>query len=602
MTHSNFGHFRVALALLAATASACGVATAAAPLAARTYLPEDFARYAPRSALDMLEQVPGFVIREAAVERGLGQATGNVLVNGQRLSGKSNDVLAQLSRIPAGHVVRLEVVDGATLEIPGLSGAVANVVAKAEGISGSWRWQPDVRRYFTDPQLTRGEVSMSGTRGRLDYTMGFDNRANHSGAGGATTVYAADGSVRELRDESWTGETYRPRLTAQVVRHSADGSVLHFNAAWERVFHEYVEDGTRDAPGQPLRLRSVRSEEGGHHHEVGGDYEFPLASGRLKLIALDRYVHTPRTDTVETRSAEGAIHDGQRFRRDGRETERIARSEYRWQAGGDWQVSLEYAFNRLDSVSSLLARGADGPYVEEPLEGSIARVEEDRYELMATHGRALTPSVMLQASVGAEHSRLTHGLTDSLSRTFLRPKGYVSVAYHPRPGLDFNAKLQRRVGQLDFYDVLASVNLNDGQANAGNPDLVPPQTWEIELEASRELGAYGRASMRLYHQRIDDIVDTIPIGAAGESPGNIDTAKVTGIEWKGTLALDPLGWSGAKLNAHAQSQTSRVRDPLTGAPRPISNHLKDLAELGLRHDVPGTRSRTVVGRPGLGCR
>ncbi|MCI4566702.1 hypothetical protein [Lysobacter sp. CFH 32150] len=37
---------------------------------ARTYTPEDFTRYAPRNALDMLEQVPGFVIREAVQERG----------------------------------------------------------------------------------------------------------------------------------------------------------------------------------------------------------------------------------------------------------------------------------------------------------------------------------------------------------------------------------------------------------------------------------------------------------------------------------------------------------------------------------------------------
>ena len=54
---------------------------------ARTYVPADFTRFAPRNALEMLENVPGFVIRAEVVERGLGQATGNVLLNGQRLSG-----------------------------------------------------------------------------------------------------------------------------------------------------------------------------------------------------------------------------------------------------------------------------------------------------------------------------------------------------------------------------------------------------------------------------------------------------------------------------------------------------------------------------------
>src|SRR5688500_5347675 len=41
---------------------------AQAPIASRTYTPQDFARFAPRTALDMLRQVPGFVIREQVVE------------------------------------------------------------------------------------------------------------------------------------------------------------------------------------------------------------------------------------------------------------------------------------------------------------------------------------------------------------------------------------------------------------------------------------------------------------------------------------------------------------------------------------------------------
>ena len=39
-------------------------------------------------------------------------------------------------------------------------------------------------------------MSVSGSRGRMDYTLGIDNSANHSGAGGPTTIYNADGSIR----------------------------------------------------------------------------------------------------------------------------------------------------------------------------------------------------------------------------------------------------------------------------------------------------------------------------------------------------------------------------------------------------------------------
>lgn len=554
----------------------------------RTYTPDDFTRYSPRTALDMLEQVPGFLIREAVQARGLGQATGNVLLNGQRLSGKSNDVLGQLGKIPAGNVVRIEIRDGATLDIPGLSGQVANVVTRAGGLGGSWEWRPDVRRYFTDPQLTRGEVSVSGARGGLDYTFGFDNQANHSGAGGGTTIHDVDGSVREFRDDVWTGESNRPRLSTSLAWKGGTGTIANLNASWHRIHFDYVEDGTRTGPGLPDRTRSVRQSQRGHGHEVGGDYEFALAGGRLKLIGLNRFTHAPVETTVETRFADAAPTAGNRFTRDGEDTERIARAEYRWKAAGDWQLSAEYAFNRLDSTSSLFELGADGVYRGVPLPGGTATVEEDRYELMGTYGRTLTSALTLQVSAGGEHSRLAQAGAGGLTRTFRRPKGLVSLAWKAAPGFDLNLRLQRRVGQLDFYDFLASVDLNDDQANAGNPDLVPPQTWELEVEGVRDLGRYGNTSLRLYGQRIDDIVDIVPIGDTGESPGNIDRATRYGVEWKGTFNLDPIGWRGAKLDAQMRFEESEVRDPLTGELRPISGNLQEYAELGLRHDVPDT--------------
>ena len=581
------------VALLAAPPFALAQETPAAPAAARiegvrTYTPEDFTRYAPRNALDMLEQVPGFVIRQAVQERGLGQATGNVLVNGQRLSGKSNDVLTQLGQMPAVNVVRIEILDGATLDIPGLSGQVANVVTKAKGISGQWEWRPDFRKYFTDPQLTRGSVSMSGTKGLVDYTLGLDNSANHSGAGGDTVIYNADGSFREYRYDEWTGEVDRPKVSGQLAYTGATGSVGNFNASWQKIFFDYVEDGTRTGPGLADRVRTVRAEEGGHNYELGGDYEFALGSGRLKFIGLNRFVHTPTVDTVETSFDDGTPTEGFRFARDGEERERIARAEYRWTLGGDWQLSGEYAFNSLDSAAELSVLDGNGVYQSIPLPGATATVEEDRYEVMGTYGRALNATTSLQVSLGGEHSTLAQVGAGGLVRSFLRPKGLVSLAWNATPRLDLNMKLQRRVGQLNFYDFLASVDLNEDQANAGNPDLVPPQTSELEVEANRDLGSYGNTSGRVYFQRIDDIVDTIPIGATGESPGNIDQATVFGFEWKGTFQLEPFGWPGAKIDARIQHEKSRVEDPLTGEIRPISNNLKDLAELSLRHDVAGT--------------
>lgn len=583
-------HTALALALaFALLPDRPATAQEAAPAATRTYAAAEFARYAPRNALEMLRQVPGFVIREATQERGFGQASGNVVINGERISGKSNDVLDALARIPAANVERIEIVDAATLEVPGLSGQVANVMAKAGGISGQWSWRPEVRAYYTDPLRTRGDVSITGSRGAVQYTLGLQNSAGHSGAGGETRQANADGSLREVRDDTWTGEHNAPRLSTRLVYDGPGDATGTLNLSYERMFYDFREDGLRRGPGLPDRERDVETSERGYEYEFGGDYEFGLGPGRLKLIGLERFETSPFEQAVVTRPLGGGTATGSRFERDSDERERIARAEYRLKRGGtDWQVSGEAAFNSLDTVAALSLLDADGRYVAVALPGATATVEELRYELIGSMGRALREGLNLQLSAGGEYSQLQQAGGGGLTRSFRRPKGSLSLAWVASPTLDVNARLQRRVGQLNFFDFLASVNLNDERESAGNPDLVPPQSWEFEVETTRRLGAHGTTSLRLYAHRIDDIVDTIPIGATGESPGNIDRATRHGLEWKGTFTLDPLGWRGARLDTRFQVQDTSVRDPLTGEPRRISNSLIRFAQVSLRHDLPTT--------------
>ncbi len=572
--------------VLAATQTA---PPATAPESARTYTPQDFARFAPRTAIDMLRQVPGFVIREAVQERGLGQATGNVLLNGQRLSGRSEDIVTQLGRVPASDVVRIDVVDGATLEIQGLSGQVANVIVRAGGLSGQFAWRPEFRTNFTDPLLTRFEVSVSGTRGPVEFTVGLENQASHSGAGGETLILAPGGNLVEQRRDVWTGTFNQPRASGRFVIDGPGTSVGNLNLSARKYFYDFREDGVRRAPGLPDRARDVVVEEDGYDYEIGGDYDFALAGGRLKLIGLQRFEHGVPDTLVVTRFADGRPDVGDRFARVGDELERIARAEYRWRAGGaDWQLSGEAAFNSLDSVATRSTLLPDGAFKAVPLPGGTARVEEARYEVIGSFGRPLSPDLTVQFAAGGEYSELSQIGGGGLTRTFLRPKGQLTAAWTPDPRNTLNLRLQRRVGQLNFFDFLAGVNLQDNRENAGNVNLVPPQSWEAELEGVRQLGPWGTTTLRLYAHLIEDIIDIVPIGPRGESPGNLPSASRYGAEWRSTLNFDPWGWRGARLDARFQLQGSRVTDPLTGARRPISNSLQRHVELNLRHDVPGS--------------
>ena len=575
------------LAMSVALSPAAMAADAAAVPVTRTYLPAEFVQFAPRTALDLLERVPGFSIRQEDSDRGLGTASGNVLVNGQRISGKSNDVISALGRISVKDVVRIEIVDGATLGIAGLSGQVANVITRSTGISGQWGYYPEFRQYYTDPRLARFDVSASGAKGPIEYTIGLDNRANRSGAGGPTWIYDANHTLIEERDDEWRGNNDRPRLSGKLAYKGANGALGNVNASYLRVKYDYLETGARTGT-QGDRTRRVTSIEEGDSYEVGGDYEFAAGIGRLKLIGVATTTDIPSTTEVVTTFVNGGTRTGNRFSQGGDQTERIGRAEYRWKHGTtDLQLSGEAAFNKLDNTSRLFSLNASGVFEEVPLPGATARVTEDRYEVMGSWGRPLSSAVTLKASAGGEYSKLSAGGAAG-ARTFYRPKGELSAAWKVSPVTDLNFKLARRVGQLNFYDFLASVNLRDDVETAANPDLVPQQSWELDVEGARNLGALGSTTLRLYGRLIDDIIDYIPIGADGQAPGNLDEATVYGFESVTTLNLDSFGWKGARLDTSLQLEDSKVTDPLTGESRPISNNLMRAASLSLRHDVPRT--------------
>ena len=193
----------------------------------------------------------------------------------------------------------------------------------------------------------------------------------------------------------------------------------------------------------------------------------------------------------------------------------------------------------------------------------------------------MSPNLRVQLALGGEYSQLSQIGGGGLTRTFWRPKGSLSAAWKPNPLTDVNLRLQRRVGQLNFFDFLASVNLGDDRENAGNP-WVPPQSWEAEAEIVRNLGPWGTTTLRTY--LIDDIVDIVPIGrqiARQYRPRHPLRRRM-----EGHGQFRPGGLARRTLDARVQVQNARRR-PADRRARG-SNSLMHLVELTLRHDVPET--------------
>ncbi len=578
----------------AASAAPAAVATetalpGAAVLDRQTYQPDFFARFAPRNAWDMVSHIPGFNVRDNEENRGIGAATGNILINGARPTNKSEDFGAQLSRIPASAVMRIEVLDGATLDIPGLSGQVANIVIRQAGMKGQFVWTPEFRAHYADPLLTRTEVSLSGKHGIADYSVAVRMNGNRGSAGGPTLITRADGSLIEQRDDIWRSKYNGPSISARVGLDLPGATVANLNASGSFGRYDYRETSNRIRPGGVDRVRLIGEDQAERGYDLSGDIAFRALGGQLKLIGLRRWRGEDYSQNAVTTLADGTPPSGDIYRADSALGESVLRSEFNWKMlGGDWQLAGEGAFNRVSVNATVGALLPDGSFAIDPFAPGTGGVAEDRYDGSLSYSRVLTPRLTLQLVAAAEHSTISQGSLTGQARSFFRPKGSLSLAWKASARFDVSVKLMRRVLQLSLYEFLGRRFIGDETENSGNAALVPQQDWSAELEANRSLGRWGSTKLRLIARDVQDYVTVVPLPGGGESTGNVPSARAGAIDWTTTLQFDPIGWRGAKLDVRVLLQGSRLTDPFTGETRQYSGFNSRIIELSLRHDVPGT--------------
>lgn len=558
----------------------------------RVFEPSYFERFSPQNALDMLLQIPGLRLQSSNggnSRRGFGQANENVLLNGARLSSKSDSAQDQLRRIPAEKVIRIEILDGSKIDVPGFVGLVANVIVQPGSISGQFRLEGSLRTNGVDPELYGGELSFSGKIDEFSFVVAVENNNRRFGGLGSSTFKDGLGRLIESRDLKQEGSFDLPRISAFLTYDFLSGTRLNLNGYLGHTFFKDAEEQEGELSTGVYVLRQNTKRGSTPEYEVSGDINFNIGSSRLKLIGLASYDADETISSIfELRPAENR-DSGERFIQTGAQKEKIGRAEYNWSMlGADWQLSGEAAFNRLERDSQLFKLSGPSVFTEVPFPSGSGNVTEDRYEMIASLNRILTPELVLQASIGGEYSRIRQTGNAANSRSFWRPKGSMSLAWTPSEDFNFSLGVERRVGQLQFGDFLANLELDENNENSGNNQLVPSQTWEIVAEISKTLGEWGTTTLMIEQRYIDDYLDVIPLTNGQESLGNIEHASRTELEWITTLFLDKIGWTGAKAKVRFEYEEGKIQDPVTGILRDFSGGRDREFEIDLRHDVQGS--------------
>ncbi|WP_425994450.1 TonB-dependent receptor plug domain-containing protein [Caulobacter sp. DWR1-3-2b1] len=537
-----------------------------------------FDAYQPNSAFDLIARVPGFSFDGGADVRGLDGAAGNVLIDGQRPSSKSDRLQDVLGRLPASQVARVELIRGGApgIDMQGKT-VVANVVLKTG-------------------------TSMKGLAAVSNKAV-YDGR-NLPGA-------RLEGSAR------------------------FDGKTLEGTLVYGGFVDDGAGDGTRvrrDASGVPVRVGEVDADGDGVQNLASGSYETPLYGGKLRINGrynserfsfkqvdksaagtdieknfndeYEREIGLRYTRDLGPRNSLEAVflhqEEDEQFDADFRSggfvaefgqhsltKEDIVRGVWKFRptATLSFEGGAETAINTLEGKTAYAENG-----LAVALPSANVDVEEKRAQAFVTGTWRATPKLTAEAGLRLEKSTISSTGDVALEKDlkFLKPR--LSISWAPIAQTQIRASIERKVSQLDFGDFVADSALTTGQVRAGNPDLDPEQSWNGELTLERRFWKDGVATLTLRHAELTDVIDRAPIFTASgdvyDSPANIGDGTDDSVSVTLNLPLEKFGVKGGLLKGEGTWTRSEVTDPTTGKARRKSGQHPIDWELAFSQDLP----------------
>ena len=540
------------------------------------YEPAFFAAFAPRTALDMVRQVPGFSLDSGNSDvRGLGGSAGNVVFNGARPSTKSERIDTLLDRIPAASVIRIEVSSG---DIFGADYAgkarVLNLIVSAQGgIEGSATARIDrLSDGHVIPDLSasavikrgHGSVTLSAGTGR------FIGREN----GYDRVTALPSGRLTEYRRKVNTFNGKDPFVSVAAAIEDGPTKAVRINARIEPQHFVLHQDNRVSPVGGAEHDDNYDDNNRGRVFELGGDVTRPLGGGAIKLVGLATRKHRDNNSLYRRRSVIGGpVTSGFRQQQLADLAETVGRLSWSRSAllGFSVDIGAEVGSNRLSNNGQVYAIGAGGAETRIPLPIEQATVSELRGEAYLLVGRALTPKLRLDVGLRNEWSQLKVRGDARADRSLRFFKPNATLDWQAPGKWHAQAVIRRTVNQLDFFDFVSSAELNQDRVNGGNAELQPQRAWELRGSLEHALLGKGQIRVELGYDRIQKLQDRILTPAGFDAPGNLGTGTRKFVEGSLTAPLGKL-WSGLQLKADGRLQQTRVIDPLTQQRRDFSGY------------------------------
>lgn len=583
-----------------------------------TYPASYFAEFDPFSANDMLDRIPGINVARSgggggggpgssggSNRRGLGLGGDQILINGRRITGKSNEGNSQLSRIPADQVQYIQIIRGTSgdLDVRGGTQVINIVLLEAES-RNSVAYEINSDHYHDGELKPGGKISLTGSRGAFDYLLSAESEPRWEYRKGFEVSNLADGSLNNTIRRDTVTDSQPLVISANLGYQFGAADLAHFNVQWEDRDAPFVDDRfLTDYQVNPIvsSIEKDITDANNDFWELGGDYEHTFNNGnRWKTQFI---VNRKEDDTLRERfQIDGANRTKDLFLDNyNLYQERIVRTSYSMglAESQDLEFGVERAQTILDSTLQLGLLTSTGTPSSDfggltPFTDADATVEEIRYEYFAVHNWQLNNRMSLESTLIFEQSEISQSGDVSKSRdfNFVRPK--VDYRFDLTPALQFRATIEKDVAQLSFNDFTANADSNDDEQNevTGNPDIRQEQSWRYDLNLEyRFNNDNGVINTNVFYHDLEDVIDRIDVSTGGDilsANGNIGNGERYGASVDASLRL--AGWNlpNILLTSRVMVEDSSVTDPFTGQDRRISRQGRGNYRLGFRHDITGS--------------
>lgn len=585
-----------------------------------TYPAAYFTEYAPVTAQDMIDRIPGIGNVTGGGGgpggrggggnggRGLGGGGGEqILVNGKRTAGKNNETRGMLDRITADQVNYIELIRGTSgaLDVRG-SSQIINVVLFEELSSTSISYEVNMDRYADHETKPGGSLALSGQTGNLNYLFSvlaeprYDHRVSKEDS--ILGDFSPNDEIREDRIRDQTTYQLSTNLNYQI----SENSSARLNGLYaENDNPTDVFRTTRNLRVTPNTLFQEREDIPGEHDnwEIGGDYEYNWNNGnRFKILFI-----TNENNSASTRErfAIGANNTETKnlFLDDTSvTTERIVRSSYTMKVLGDQdlEMGIERAQTILDSKLRLGVASttgtpstAHGGLVPVTVANANSKVEEMRYEPFLVHNWQLNSRMSLESTLVYETSEITQTGDVHRQRDFqyLNPK--LDYRFNVTNTFQIRAIAEKSTRQLRFSDFVAATDNEDNDANtqAGNANLEPETFLRVDINAEYRLpddiGVIdGGINYMEHYDKIERIdVSTSPTNLASAN-GNIGDGDMWIARLNAAIRMKMFDMPNLLVTSGLEVRDSKITDPFLGIERRFTNYERGRFQVGFRHDIP----------------